>query len=111
MSPIWLLPLRLQRKLLNLALGRDNLLKHLAELLAQSNAALVLHGIGGSGKTFLATTVAHQQRARFPGGVFWLNLANPTDLPLEIAACGGPEGLDLPGFDALRACLERGWYG
>lgn len=39
---------------------------------------LVLTGLPGSGKTILATQIAHEQRANFPAGVVWLDLDSDT---------------------------------
>ena len=52
-------------------------------------------GLGGIGKTQLATEFVHRYGQFFAGGVFWLSFANPEVVPAEIAACGGPGALDL----------------
>lgn len=43
---------------------------------------------GGVGKTQLASEFAHRYGHYFSGGVFWLNFANPSDIPAEIIAIG-----------------------
>jgi hypothetical protein len=86
--------------------GRHQELQQLARQL-QHGAALAIHavaatGMGGIGKTQLACEFAHRYGRYFPGGVFWLSFANSAAVPDEIAACGGPDGLNLPGFNALE---------
>ncbi|PDV97310.1 tetratricopeptide repeat protein [Candidatus Chloroploca asiatica] len=56
-------------------------------------------GLGGVGKTNLATEFAHRYGQFFAGGVFWLSFADPASIPLEVAACG--LALDLPSFADL----------
>jgi hypothetical protein len=50
-------------------------------------------GMGGLGKTQLAVEFAYRYGNQFQG-VHWLNLADPTTLDSEIAACGQKMGLD-----------------
>jgi len=66
-------------------------------------SAVVIAGPGGMGKTFLAGAYAHRYKDEYPGGVFWLSIADAVDADVEaqVAACGGPGGLALPGWDAL----------
>jgi hypothetical protein len=52
-------------------------------------------GLGGMGKTQLASEFVHRYGQYFAGGVFWLSFADPKAIPAEIAACGGPGALDL----------------
>jgi len=99
--------------------GRDTELVRLAEALLseQSGTAAVLpavSGTGGIGKTQLASEFAHRHRDDFPGGVFWLNMADPETVASQVAAAGGPGGLDLPGwsgldFEAKVAAVRRAW--
>lgn len=59
-------------------------------------------GLGGIGKTQLATEFVHRYGQFFAGGVFWLNFADTTAVPNEIAACGSTAHLDLhPNFAQL----------
>ncbi|MBV9787122.1 MAG: hypothetical protein JOZ51_03040, partial [Chloroflexi bacterium] len=59
-------------------------------------------GLGGMGKTQLATEFVHRYGQFFAGGVFWLNFADPAAVPSEIAACGSAAHLDLhPNFAQL----------
>jgi tetratricopeptide (TPR) repeat protein/DNA-binding XRE family transcriptional regulator len=60
-------------------------------------------GMGGLGKTQLAIEFVHRYGRYFSGGVFWLSFANPEEIPLQVAACGGPGFMELrPGFSDLR---------
>jgi tetratricopeptide (TPR) repeat protein len=58
-------------------------------------------GIGGIGKTQLANEFVHRYGQFFGGGVFWLSFADASLVPAEVIACGGPDGLDLPGFSNM----------
>jgi tetratricopeptide (TPR) repeat protein len=62
----------------------------------------VASGMGGIGKTQLAAEFAHRYGQYFAGGVFWLGFDIAENIPAEIAACGGPEGMKLAAnWDAL----------
>jgi DNA-binding SARP family transcriptional activator len=59
-------------------IGRQAELSRLARLLdvaptAAAAPVVVLHGAGGTGKTWLATQAAHALAGNFPGGVAWLS--------------------------------------
>jgi tetratricopeptide (TPR) repeat protein len=84
-----------------LFVGRENDLRRLAQTLKGGQAAAVTTGIGGIGKTQLASEFAHCYGHHFVGGVFWLSFASADTVPSEIAACGGPAALNIPGFAAL----------
>jgi tetratricopeptide (TPR) repeat protein len=58
-------------------------------------------GLGGIGKTQLAVAFVHRYGYRFPGGVFWLDCGDPELIADFVAACGGLQGMNLPGFEAL----------
>jgi tetratricopeptide (TPR) repeat protein len=61
-----------------------------------------LAGLGGVGKTQLACEFVHRYGRWFAGGVFWLSFADPSAVAAEVAACGGPGGLELrPDFPTL----------
>ncbi len=82
--------------------GRDPDLMQLASTIGQNNVATVSQletaaatGLGGIGKTQLACEFVHRYGQFFTGGVFWLSFADPDSIAAEIAACGGPGGLDL----------------
>jgi len=58
-------------------------------------------GLGGIGKTQLAVEYAHRYGPRYWGGVFWLDMEDEEAIASQVAACGGPEGMDFPGFESL----------
>lgn len=81
--------------------GRDSDLLHLATVLKGEPAAslvptAVVTGMGGLGKTRLAVEFAHRYGSFFAGGVFWLNFADPTTVPAQIAGFANAEALNLP---------------
>lgn len=82
-------------------IGRQELLIKVAELLLpQSDVepqqqVAALTGIGGVGKTQAAVEFAYRYGRFFPGGVFWLNFADPDNVPAEVAEIGGELGMAL----------------
>src|SRR5207248_2352568 len=56
----------------------------------------ILTGIGGSGKTQLATEFIYRYGAHFAGGVFWLNFADAGDIPAQVIACSIELGMEQP---------------
>ena len=59
-------------------------------------------GLGGIGKTQLASEFVHRYGRFFAGGVYWLSFANAKAVPAEVAACGGTGAMDLrPDFGEL----------
>jgi tetratricopeptide (TPR) repeat protein len=87
--------------------GRSTALLGLAEMLIQQpglavGAVAAVTGLGGIGKTQLATEFVHRYGQFFAGGVFWLSFADPAAIAGEVAACGGTGHLDLhPNFAQL----------
>jgi hypothetical protein len=86
-----------------LFVGRQEHLKNLATLIKADDATLAITGLGGLGKSQLATEFAHRYGQFFAGGVFWLNCSKPEDVPAQIVRCGGPRGLALrEDYDELK---------
>jgi C1A family cysteine protease len=52
-------------------------------------------GIGGVGKTQLATEFVHRYGQYFAGGVFWLSFAEANAIPDQVAECGRSGHLNL----------------
>jgi tetratricopeptide (TPR) repeat protein len=70
--------------------GRDDELRALARLVhsQEIGGATAITGIGGMGKTSLASEFAHRYGQFFAGGVFWVSSAEPATIALELATCG-----------------------
>lgn len=59
-------------------------------------------GMGGIGKTQLASEFVHRYGQYFAGGVFWLSFADANAVRTEIADCCNMIGLEMyPGFTSL----------
>ena len=91
-----------------LFVGREDEMRDLNRMLTPGSGALVgVHaaviGMGGVGKTQLAVEYAHRYGRLYQGGVFWLNFAGEEDPINEVARCGGPEGMDIPGWNEMKA--------
>ena len=83
-----------------LFVGRETDLKALAKALKAGETAAVgqiaaATGLGGIGKTQLASEFVHRYGQYFLGGVFWLSFADPAAVSAEIGTCGGPGGMKL----------------
>jgi tetratricopeptide (TPR) repeat protein len=92
--------------------GRDGDLRVLAALLRPPGAVAAVCGIGGLGKTQLAVEFAHRYGARFPGGVCWVDAADPAGIPAQVAAwgarLGGAHGPQLS-FERRLAAAQAAW--
>jgi predicted ATPase/class 3 adenylate cyclase/DNA-binding CsgD family transcriptional regulator len=89
--------------LLSTFVGREAELRALAKVLAEARLVTLI-GSGGSGKTRLALRVAAEMVGRFPGGVWWVELAPLGDEELVGAAIAGALGVrPLPGMTPLQA--------
>lgn len=92
-----------------LFVGREEELKAIAANIKNSGSAtaswvqtVAVTGLGGIGKTQLASEFAHRYGRYFRGGVYWLNLSDVASAGEEIAACGGAGAMRLrPDFDLL----------
>jgi tetratricopeptide (TPR) repeat protein len=85
-----------------LFVGRGQYLRSLARKLKGGKSTAIgqiaaATGLGGIGKTQLASEFAHRYGQYFAGGVYWLNFADPQAVPAEVAACSrlGEEGFEL----------------
>jgi tetratricopeptide (TPR) repeat protein len=90
-----------------LFVGREDDLRTLARQLKAGETSAIgqveiagVTGIGGIGKTQLASEFVHRYGRYFGGGVFWMSFADPAAVPAEVAACG--QSLNLhPSYDSL----------
>jgi predicted ATPase len=72
--------------------------------LVEASRLVTLAGPGGIGKTRLAIEVAQQLRPRFPGGVWWIDLASVIDPGLVADEAARVLGLTvLPGQEVVAA--------
>ena len=83
--------------------GRSRELQEVIDLVDASRL-VTLTGPGGIGKTRLAIEVAQRLRQRFPGGVWWIDLASVTDPGLVADEAARVLGLTLmPGQEVAPA--------
>lgn len=86
--------------------GRTRELQDVGDLVGASRL-LTLTGPGGIGKTRLALEVARQEQPRFPGGVWWVDLALAADPDLAVAALADAiEVKAAPGSSLLDAVTQ-----
>jgi tetratricopeptide (TPR) repeat protein len=101
----------------NAFIGRKAELKRLADDLTPEAAQVVIHGMPGVGKSTLAIHYAHQFRASYPGGVWWLDatqgfgtMALKAATELEALMPGLDSGNHLEPEARLRRCFQA-WPG
>jgi len=92
--------------------GRASIIETVSQLLLQSPHNLIcITGMGGIGKTALATRLAHTLRDEFPDGVLWANV-NTSD-PLAIldnwAHVLDMSFSNLPDLSSRAAALRGSW--
>ncbi len=76
--------------------GREAELRGVAAMLkARGTATAAVTGLGGIGKSQLATEWVFRYGQYFSGGVFWLSFADANAVPAEIAACRTALGEEL----------------
>ena len=96
-----------------LFVGREADLKALALTLKGGGKAAIgqvaaATGLGGIGKTQLASAFVHRYGQYFAGGVFWIGFAEPESIPAEIASAGlQGRPADLPPDFADRSVEEQ----
>ncbi len=103
-----------------LFVGREEDLKALARQLKAGGTSAVgqveiaaATGLGGIGKTQIASEFVHRYGRFFAGGVFWMSFADAGSVQAEIAACGHALGLHSS-FDTLTGeqqvrLVETAW--
>ena len=95
--------------LLTSFVGREQEVAAVKELLGSARL-LTLTGPGGTGKTRLSLEVAAEVLTKFPGGVFFVQLApirDPALIPSSIAqAIGIQESLDRPMLEVVKEYLH-----
>jgi non-specific serine/threonine protein kinase len=86
--------------------GREDQIAQLVDLL-DSTRLLTLAGSGGCGKTRLAIELSRRHRARFPGGVYFVELASTDDPSLVPSAVLSSIGAkEKPGTSVKQSILD-----
>jgi tetratricopeptide (TPR) repeat protein len=99
--------------------GRDDLLRKTHDTLRRAElsspessatdddppAAVVVHGLGGSGKTRTTIEYAHRHAVEYTALLF-VNADSPAGLQQNLAALCGPKVLDLPAKDAKEIDVQ-----
>jgi tetratricopeptide (TPR) repeat protein/ribosomal protein L29 len=76
-------------------IGRKSDLLTLARYLKQGGVSLITTGMGGVGKSTLASEFAYRYGHYFLGGVYWLSFDDPSAIDSQIAACGGYDAMQV----------------
>ena len=87
--------------------GRAQELQAIAASLASPGALVAIVGMGGVGKTALAIETVYREGPLFPGGVFWLNFAEPELIAGQVIACGQRGHLNLHEHFAMLDAREQ----
>lgn len=91
--------------------GRGEAMRALAQVLKGSGEMLpitvAITGMGGVGKSSLASEFAHRYGTYFVGGLFWFNFADPAAIPTQVGASASSPALDLPTEVALLPLDDR----
>jgi hypothetical protein len=102
-----------------LFVGRESALRALASALKAGGTAAVgqstaVTGLGGIGKSQLASEFVYRYGQYFAGGVFWLSCADPDAIPAEIATSGRYLGLHVDfanlSLDAQVSLVASVWH-
>ncbi len=98
-----------------LFVGREQELRQLAQRFKAEGTVtggqtVAITGIGGKGKTQLASEFAHRYGPYFAGGVFWVSFAQAENIATEVAACGqGDENALAAGFASFSLAEQVQW--
>lgn len=88
--------------------GRDAERAQLAHRLRRGGQVCVVQGMGGVGKSTLATIVAHTAAPYFAGGVLWANLRH-SDVESVLAGWGQALDIDLSVYTGTVGRAARLW--
>jgi predicted ATPase/DNA-binding winged helix-turn-helix (wHTH) protein len=96
--------MRLPRRFLRL-IGRDSVVSGLTRQLRERRFVSIV-GPGGIGKTSVALAVAHEMLTEFPGGVYFLDLAETGEPELIASALASQLGVSVASEASLPAILS-----
>ncbi len=78
--------------------GREKELEQLKELALSDDEhakVVAISGLGGMGKSQLASEFAYRHEKDFIGGIFWLDFSDATSALMDYTHCGAPQNLGL----------------